>query len=201
MTIFACRDPKKEKRRELRRKKEQLKHNEESKTKSENDLSTAKDKEVSLLLSTKEEKVLRVKKRARADLEKEKEATNEIDGGEDGLGLDEVSINLANPINAILDNTLEVTSLFNIDSSGDDDSALNVESSGEGSGTDFEGSGDVFVAEEDLESLEENLVVDTDAGRVYGRYRASSGGTRVAEHLGVPYAGNQNVAVTFLSIC
>ena len=195
MTIFTCRDPKKEKRRELRRKKEQLKHNEESKTKSENDLSTAKDKEVSLLLSTKEEKVLRVKKRARADLEKEKEATNEIDGGEDGLGLDEVSINLANPINAILDNTLEVTSLFNIDSSGDDDSALNAESSGEssgeGSGTDFEGSGDVFVAEEDLDSLEEDLVVDTDAGRVYGRYRASSGGARVVEYLGVPYAGNR----------
>ena len=194
MTIFTCRDPKKEKRRELRRKKEQLKHNEESKTKSENDLSTAKDKEVSLLLSTKEEKVLRVKKRARADLEKEKEATNEIDGGEDGLGLDEVSINLAKPINAILDNTLEVTSLFNIDSSGDDDSALNVESSGdssgEGSGIDFEGSGDVFVAEEDLDSLEEDLVVDTDAGRVYGRYRASSGGARVVEYLGVPYAGN-----------
>ena len=46
---------------------------------------TSKDKEVSLLLSTKEEKVLRVKKRARADLEKEKEAANEIDGGEDGL--------------------------------------------------------------------------------------------------------------------
>ena len=190
MTIFTCRDPKKEKRRELRRKKEQLKHNEESKTKSENDLSTAKDKEVSLLLSTKEEKVLRVKKRARADLEKEKEGINEIDGGEDGLGLDEVSINLAKPINAILDNTLEVTSLFNIDSSGDDDSALNVESSGEGSGTDFEGSGDVFVAEEDLDSLEEDLVVDTDAGRVYGRYRASSGGARVVEYLGVPYAGN-----------
>ena len=79
-------------------------------------------------------------------------------------------------------------------SSGDDDSALNVESSGdssgEGSGTDFEGSGDVFVAEEDLESLEEDLVVDTDAGRVYGRYRTSSGGTRVVEYLGVPYAGN-----------
>ena len=53
---------------------------------------TAKDKEVSLLLSTKEEKVLRVKKRARADLEKEKEATNEIDGGEDGLGLDEAQL-------------------------------------------------------------------------------------------------------------
>ena len=150
---------------------------------------------MSLLLSTKEEKVLRVKKRARADLEKEKEAINEIDGGEDGLGLDEVSINLAKPINAILDNTLEVTSLFNIDSSGDDDSALNAESSGEtsgeGSGTDFEGSGDVFVAEEDLDSLEEDLVVDTDAGRVYGRYRASSGGTRVVEYLGVPYAGNR----------
>ena len=164
-------------------------------TKSKNNLSTTtKDKEVSLLLSTKEEKVLRVKKRARADLEKEKEAMNEIAGGEDGLGLDEVSINLANPINAILDNTLEVTSLFNIDSSGDDDSALNVESSGESSGegfgTDFEGSGDVFVAEEDLESLEEDLVVDTDAGRVYGRYRASSGGARVVEYLGVPYAGN-----------
>ena len=191
MTMFACRDPKKEKRRELRRKKEQLKHNEESKTKSKNDLltTTAKDKEVSLLLSTKEEKVLRVKKRARADLEKEKEETNEIDGGED-----EVSINLANPINAILDNTLEVTSLFNIDSSGEDNSALNVESSGEssgeGSGNDFEGSGDVFVAEEDLDSLEEDLVVDTDAGRVYGRYRASSGGARVVEYLGVPYAGN-----------
>ena len=166
-----------------------------SKTKIKNNLSTTtKDKEVSLLLSTKEEKVLRVKKRARADLEKEKEAINEIDGIEDGLELDEVSINLANPINAILDNTLEVTSLFNIDSSGDDDSALNVESSGdssgEGSGTDFEGSGDVFVAEEDLGSLEEDLVVDTDAGRVYGRYRASSGGAKVVEYLGVPYAGN-----------
>ena len=98
------------------------------------------------------------------------------------------------PSGSILDNTLEVTSLFNIDSSGEDNSALNVESSGEssgeGSGNDFEGSGDVFVAEEDLDSLEEDLVVDTDAGRVYGRYRASSGGARVVEYLGVPYAGN-----------
>ena len=176
-------------RRHLRSKKEELKKKEE--------LLTKGNKEVSMLTSTKEEKVLRVKKRARAELTnqlpgKKENVGNGIEGGEGGIGELDDAIDLISPIDDILDNTLEVTNLFNIESSGDDDSDMKEESSGdttdEGSGSDFEGSGAIFVAEKDLNSLEEDLVVDTDAGRVYGRYRASSGGSRVVEYLGVPYA-------------
>ena len=155
--------------------------------------------EVSMLSSTKEKKVARVKKRARAELSNQISAGDKENVGNEfeedaGAGtelplteLDE-AINLITPI---LQNTLEVTNLFNIESSGDGDGDIGEnsgDSTDEGSGSDFEGSGDIFVAERELDSLEEDLVVDTDAGRVYGSYRASSSGAKVVEYLGVPYA-------------
>ena len=189
------RDPKEEMRRHLRSKKQKER---ESLTKAVKEEAMLKN-EVSMLSSTKEKKVARVKKRARAEL------TNQISAGDKenvgnefeedaGAGtelplteLDE-AINLITPI---LQNTLEVTNLFNIESSGDGDGDIGEnsgDSTDEGSGSDFEGSGDIFVAEKELDSLEEDLVVDTDAGRVYGSYRASSSGAKVVEYLGVPYA-------------
>ena len=182
-------------RRHLRSKKQKER---ESLTKAVKEEAMLKN-EVSMLSSTKEKKVARVKKRARAEL------TNQISAGDKenvgnefeedaGAGtelplteLDE-AINLITPI---LQNTLEVTNLFNIESSGDGDGDIGEnsgDSTDEGSGSDFEGSGDIFVAEKELDSLEEDLVVDTDAGRVYGSYRASSSGAKVVEYLGVPYA-------------
>ena len=113
--------------------------------------------EVSMLSSTKEKKVARVKKRARAELTNQisagqKENVGNEFEGDAGAGtelplteLDE-AINLITPI---LQNTLEVTNLFNIESSGDGDGDIGEnsgDSTDEGSGSDFEGSGKVSSA-------------------------------------------------------
>ena len=87
------------------------------------------------------------------------------------------------------------TSLFNFDTDYIDYITNDIEGSGggvnEASGEDletFDTFSDEFVLESKISELEEDLVVDTDSGRVYGTRQVTATGAGVREWHGVPYA-------------
>ena len=123
----------------------------------------------------------RLKKKARSEISTEvatdvlaqlNTATEQsVQDGEDGV--------LVRPsVDFVLDNDFVV-----------DSNEINVEQQISDPVLDYpEEASDDFVPNADVPELEDHLVIDTDAGRVYGQERMTATGVRVAEYHGVPYA-------------